>query len=332
MKKFLSFIVFSAIILNIHSVFAQNIIGEYSDGTLNIENGRSYALLNIYSNDVLCGSYLAHSSDGKYSFDIPETAISEELRLVYANGDMYDVTVQTPPPVQTPTPAPQPTKTPRPDVYEKASDALHAPAVVTSVSEIFSEGENRYMLSMLYQGNEITASVGSDISITAAPKNDNNIVGKSANCLSPGDIIHFNCDLQGRIKNIQLIYRPDFINYIADGVKLNSLCGSDGYSKLSFGIPVKTTKHSITVADENGKINDIDVHEKAFIYSISQSPRDVICELSGIGSNSVDTVYVNSKNTDDIGNILSMKELSDISFVLIRSVRNTATEIFVFEY
>lgn len=329
MKKLLSFIISCFMIIGMQTAFATTLTGECINGTLKIKHGSGHALLNIYDNNKLVGSHMAYSDRDEYSFGLSENEIASKLRLVYENGEMYDVSVAVPTPTTEPTP--QPTKPPRPSVYEKAADAVHAPAVVQSVSETIIDAEKFYLLTLLYQGDEITTSVKDSIIINSAPSKDIQIIGKSVNSLKSGDIIHFLCDLQGSVRNIDLIYRPDFNDYIANNTVFNTLYGNDGYSQFHFGVPVSKTKASVTIADENGIIRDIDVDKNAFVYVVSETAKGVNSELYGTGAGAVDTAKIQSNNLDNIGNIISWEDVLDTPYILVRTVRNTATEVFVFE-
>ncbi len=336
MKKLISFIVVSAIVMSMGMVFAEtkdDITAYYNVGVLTVdytEDTADYAMLNIYSDGILVGSRASALSDTGYSFNVSEAEVESEMRLVYKSGEIYDVAVATPEP--TPDATPEPQKTPRPEVYEKATDAMNAPAVVKSVSETMIDGETYYVLSMIYQGEEITANVRGWVEISSAPEKDIQLAGQNVNALQSGDVIHFACDMQGRIKSVRVIYRPDFADYIGNGADFCELYGNDGYSRFVFGVPVKTTKAAVTIADETGNITDIEVHKGAFVYNVSQTARDCLAELYGYGAKAIGTVYVNQNNFDDEGNVISWSDTDNIFYVLVRTVRGVATEIVVFEY
>ncbi len=331
MKKLISFISAFAIIAGVATAFANipdTIEGYYKDDKLVIENldNVGIAVINGYIDGRLSGSDVSEVVDGVFECDADFLKDAQRLRLAYG-GQVCNVKIIEP--VATPTP--KPTRTPRPAVYEKALDAVHAPAVVRGVESAFVNGENCYSISMLYQGNEVTVNVGEDIQIVSAPAKDAYMTGKTAETLNEGDVIHFLCNLQGQVTSIDLIYRPDFADYITDNTDFTTLYGNDGYSQYKMGVVVRTGKASVLVSDLTGTTTDYEVDKGAFIYSVADRRTDKT-ELYGLGAKAVITSGMHPDNLDDNDCIISMSAISEPVYALIRQVRGVATEIIVLDY
>ena len=326
------------------------------DGGVFVEyKGGKNAVINAYDGDTLEYSNSAARETGGYFFKVPDEYVSDRLRIYCVGIGIFDVklgeydavssatTTETEAPTQAPTAAPSgtpseaPARTPIPAVYEKNLDALNAPAVIEQVTTTQEDGETYHVLRMLYQGEEITHNVRDWVTIDAAPSWHSELAGRTADYLKEGDVIHFVCDMQHRIRNIDLIYRPDDDNYIYTGgdygSKFSRLIGRDGYSSFAFGVLVKTAKGYVLLADMNGRTTEVDVSKDAFIYAISASSRrGDHCELRGTGATAITKAYVANNNFDDSENVISWDEVDVSSYALARICKGTATEVIVIEY
>ena len=226
---------------------------------------------------------------------------------------------------EAPTAAPAPVKTPYPAVYEKALDAVNAPAVVMEVNETLINGETWYDTAMLYQGVEINTKIYEDAVIESAPPVNENLIGSNTSALKKGDVIHFTCDLQGRVKSIEFIFRPTCEDYAQSGRTAADLVGSDRYSTFHFGVPIKTAKGYMELLGLDGKITEIDLHTGTFIYGDTIGRRSGTVELLGTGYSSV----MPTKLPHDT--FSSWEDISPTAYVLVRARNGTATEIIQFE-
>lgn len=339
MKKFISFLCCMAMMTGILPARAADIavLAVYRDGNL------------VYSTNTLkTGDTYDFTISDEYENDDVRVYCAEkaECNIFYVN----DATAETPAPAETASPIPEeeiaaqtpapaateaPVKTPYPAVYEKALDAVNAPAVVEGFSEQIIDGEKYYVTNMLYQGIEITSSIRDSVIIESAPAWHLELVGENASALREGDVIHFTCDLQGRIKSIEFIYRPDFTDYIKDGgsygSKFSNLIGTDKYSTFCFGIPVRTAKGYMLLADITGKTTDIDLNTGTFVYTVKNSSRGDKTELTGTGYAAIEKAYVQSGNFDDEDNVISWDDVDTSVYALARLRNGTATEVIVFE-
>ena len=361
MKKLISLIaaaVIAAVSAGVVPVSAEGGVlnGFAVDGGVFVEyNGGKNAVINAYDGDTLEYSNSAAKEPGGYFFKVPDEYISDRLRIYFVGIGLFDIklgeydavssatTTETEAATEAPTaaateaPTQAPAKTPIPKVYERNLDALNAPAVIEQVTTTQEGGETYHELKMLYQGQEITHNVRDWVTIASAPSWHSDLAGMTADYLKEGDVIHFVCDLQHRIKSIDLIYRPDFDNYIYSGgdygSKYSKLIGKDGYSSFVFGVPVKTAKGYVLLADVKGRTTEVDVSQDAFIYTVSASSRrGGRCELRGTGASAITKAHVANNNFDDSENVISWDEVDVSSYALARICKGTATEVIVIEY
>ena len=335
MKRFISFILAMVIVSGMAVAYAKasdTVSGYYKDDKLVIESisDSDIAVLNGYDDGVICASNTVKVNQGVYEFDPELFKKADTLRLA-CGGQIYRVDITDLAPEATPTPPPKPTRTPRPAVYEKALDAVHAPAVIKSIESTYVNDENAYRVTMLHQGNEITANIGETVQIVSAPVKDSHLIGKTVSSLTEGDVIHFLCNLRGEVTSIDLIYRPDFADYISDGTAFGSVYGNDGYSSYVFGVAVRTYNGAILVADNTGATTDIEVDKGAFVYSVADVRSDKT-DIHGIGAKSVMASAMPPNNLDDNDCVISMAAITEPVYVLIRQVRSVATEIVMLDY
>lgn len=331
-------VIFTAGIL---TALAQNndktVYGTYKDGALWIAGtveDADFAVLNVYDDGKLCASANARFGESHYSFKLAEDDVSKKMRLVYETGEIYDVELK---PYEEPTQAPAPTSTPEatkepiPEVYEKEIDAVNAPAVITGVSKTVIDGESRTVFKMLYQGKEVETNVRDYIEIVSVPQRNTELLNMPITVLKEGDIIHFACDLQGRIKSVDLLLRPDSEDFIKDGILLSHAVGTDKSSQLALGVVTKSGGSVMYLANNTGAVTDIEVDKRAFVYKVERSSRGEVAELYGVGANAVPETYIANDNTYDDGGIISWEMTEDRVYALARIVRGIATDIFFFE-
>ncbi len=338
---------------------------EYNDGDA------SAAVLSFYNDGVLSYSAMAMRTESGYSFNVPEEYLGERARICYIGGGIFDMEIEemespsaspsaSPEASEAPsaspeaTASPAPERTPVPEAYERELDAIHAPAVVMGISQTQIDGEYYDTLRMLYQGSEVTVSIRDQVTIVSAPDASEYLVGQGTDALREGDVIHLTADLQGRVRSIEFIYRPDFQNYVVSGgdygtdfsklisdsgvVANQSGCSVASYSRgtsgsgtqYAFGVPVDVRGNVLTMANEDGTAMDVYVNSKAMVYTVRNSSRGDNVEFAGNGCNAVDRTYVPDSAFDENGNISSWSDIDVTSYALVRIVNGTATDIVVF--
>ena len=361
-KRLVGFIISTALILCCvpQAAAGGELTGYAVDNGIYVEyKGGMNAVLNIYEDNALVFSNRGKKESGGYFFSVPDEYTDDRVRMYCVGIGIFDVALteydatssatteydatssattvaETASPTPTAAATAAPVKTPIPEVYEKNLDAVNAPAVVQSVSEQKIDGETYYVTKMLYQGGEITHNIRDHITIDSAPSRYSDLKGQTAAALKEGDVIHFTSNMQHLIKSIELIYRPDFEDYIMSGgdygTRYSKLIGKDGYSSYAFGAPVKTGKGYVLLADVNGKTTQVDVAGKAFVYAVSRTARKDKAEMRGTGAAAISKVYVQNTSFDDNDNVISWEDVDITSYALARVVGGTATEVFVFEY
>lgn len=331
MKKILALALVIASVLPCVAVYAQNEIkATLIDNVLTVaytEGEGDVATLTFYDNGKMCGAKSAHYSDGAYKFELTEGDIEKDIRIFFYTEKSYPLLIAMPAPE--PTATPKPTKKPLPAAYEKPLDAVNAPAVVTDVARVSVDGEIGYELTMLYQGETVTTYVREQVMIVSAPSDMSQLTGNNVGYLQAGDIIHFVCDLQGRIRTVEFIYRPDFANYYEDGIPTNGIIGADGFSEFKFGAAINTYRASIEMVGADGNIYDLDVSPDAFVYRVYNGYNGAKCELDGTGPKLVPTAYVPDSNIT--ATTVSWAGVDEIPYVLARVSRGTVTDIIIFE-
>jgi hypothetical protein len=216
-----------------------------------------------------------------------------------------------------------------PQAYEKPLDAFHAPAVVNDSQISVIEGETYYVLSLLYLGEEITVNVRDHIVINSAPLKWQSLKGQAPSMLKKGDVIHFLCDIMGRIKTIDLMYRPDFESYIANGEVFASLYNNDGYSNYYFGVPIESKKGYVLLADADGNTNEVELNSSVMVYTVEEGVKKPLCEFSGMGHNAISKTYIPKSNLDENDNVI-WTDIEDETYALVRTVSGQATDVIVF--
>lgn len=284
------------------------------------------ATVSLYDEGKLCGIKTAKLRDGVYTFNLTDADMDKDMRISYYGEKAYPVKAVTPTPEPTPTPAPQ--KTPYPEAYEKPLDAINAPAVVSEVAEVAVDGELFYELKVWYQGRELTTNVREKVVIKSAPSDVAYLVDKTVNYLQAGDVVHLTSDLQGRVKSVEFIYRPDFEDYFANNIITSGMIGTDNFSEYHFGVAVDTYKDAMELADSNGRITDLDVSPDAFVYIVTKTRKGANVTLDGTGARLVPVAFIPDSNITD--NVIDWNGITEIPYVLARESRGIVTDIIVF--
>lgn len=329
MKKLLAFVLACGMVFASVSVTAQGtyIEGILKDKTLTVthtEGDKAVATVMMYEEGKLSGTKTARLTDGVYTFNL--TDFDKDMRIFFYGEKAYDLKITTPEPEATP--APKPVKTPYPEVYEKPLDAINAPAVVRDVALVSIDGELFYELKVWYQGRELVTNVRDKVTIRTAPPVMAHLVGEKVGCLKAGDVVHLTADLQGRLKSVEFIYRPDFEAYYENDISTSGMIGTDNYSTYHFGVAVGTYKNAMELADSNGHITDLDVSRDAFVYAVTKTRKGANVILEGTGALTVDEAYIPKENITD--NVIDWSDAEELSYVLVRETKGVVTDMIVF--
>ena len=259
------------------------------------------------------------------------------------------------------TPKPQETYNPNvfPEVYGEASVAVNAFAVVEKVSSSVQDSEQGFTIEYLCQGSENSVWLDRDVLIVSAPDSQNALVGEELSALKRGDVVYFNREFGGRIKEAALLYRPssrDVINssddFGTDFEKLFSVNGSAvggysgwkvaGYGKevpsngtyFAFGIAAKRDGNTLYLLNASGDTNDaieLGMPEDVIAYECDMRNTAGVdsIRLSGIRPSIANSVWENAYGSDD-----SVIELDDTeyNYAFARIVDGTVMDIVVYTY
>lgn len=366
MKKFISF--FSAIAVAasyaVVPAYAQDkdvtltvsgsgLCTSFTDGESNI------AVLSFYNNDKLVYSTMASSENGQYTFTVDESYYNDYARIGYIGGGVYDAVIEksqeepveteTPAATASPTETTEPEKTPYPAIYPKPIDAINAPMVVKKNEAAMVDGEEYYKLTVLYQGAETTVSVRGGAEIKSAPDSASYLIGNNASVLKEGDVIHMTAYMSGMIKSIEFIYRPEKTDYVKSeydggtdfkllysaGGKTAGSWNAIGYNGTAaegdgyiFGVPVKTEKGYILLANKEGKVKEVSIASGTIVYTVNNAAKSNKTEFSGFGYAAIGRTFV--PGNDFYESIIDWTDVDDITYALVKVTDGVATDIVVF--
>lgn len=343
MRKLLALMLAAGMVLSCSVVIAEQetkVEGALTENTLTVtynEGERNVATLTIFDEGVLVGTKTTRFENDCYTFELSDDDVDKDMRIYFYESETYAVNVVeiTVEPTETPTEVPaetettKPVRTPYPEAYEKPLDAINAPAVVKDVQTVVVDGELYYELTLLHQGREFVTNVREKVLVASAPANMTSVVGEKTDCLKAGDVIHVTSDLQGRVRSIEFIYRPEFTNYFYEGISVDNVIGNDGWSEFVFGVAVETYSDAMEIMDGEGNIYDLAVSPAAFVYGVSYGRKGAVTDLYGKGARSVPRVRIPDANLEDEAHLWDGME--EMPYVLARVSRGIVTDIIVFE-
>ena len=331
-----------------------------------------------YSNDeskLLYASGVCKPTDGKITLD-KENLYTVMRAYDVKNNLIFDVLFEASEPTVTPvptvTPAPtasaEPTAAPTaspsstynpnefPDVYEKAVNAIQAFAVIESVTQVSVDSQTEIKITYWYQGKQQSDTFGDDVNIVAAPENAQDLVSASLSSLKRGDVVYFNRNMSGKIKEIAVIYQiqnSDIVNSTSDfGASFEKLFsingGVGGYSgwtvaqygqklaskgtQYAFGVIAKRDNNNVYLLNKTGNTDNsilVDVAEKAMVYKCNMTLKSGIelTKTSGIVSAISSKAWNDAYGTESP--IISLND-SGYNYMLARIVDGTATDVVIY--
>lgn len=348
MKKFISFTAAVIMMMNLtpYTVVAEEtkVTGLINEGNVSVQYGaleNDWAVINGYTDGKLAMSCKSEKTDNVFIFDLPALDKDIQMRISYSGGEIYPFLLESAETVTSPAPtepeketappsATEPVGKKYPQAYEKPLDALHAPAVVNDSQVSVIDGETYYVLELLYLGEEITVNVRDTIVINSAPLRWQELEGQEPSMLKKGDVIHFLCDMLGRVKTIDLMYRPEFTDYVSENANLSLLYNHDGYSKYYFAVPIEAKKGYVLLAGTNGKTTEVNLNPSVMVYTVEEGGKKPLCEFTGMGYNAISKTVIPKSNLDDDGNVISWADVDDQTYALVRVVDDEATDVIVF--
>ena len=354
--------------------FAENINANYTDNVLSFEQkDENIAVVSCYDeNGKLCYSNMYKSEDGNFSADIPKEYKGMKTKVYFVNSkEIKEVSVSddvqpTATPSVTPTATPSATEKPSattapttkpstdtPSIYEKAADAIYAPAVVKDVELTTKDGEDMYAVTLFSKGKEVKALIENDLTFETSSETYSFMKGKNASSLEEGDVICLTANVAGtRINHIYFIYRPqdediitgsqdfgtDFEKLITENgssvanqwklMKYGEKASSDRY-QYAFGLIGKVGSNSLTLINKSGSTDnviEVDTKKDTIVYTCDVSNKNEV-EIASVG----DITSTIPKSTFDKDNTIDFTNDYSYNYALVRVVDGTATDIVVYE-
>ncbi|MCD8181363.1 MAG: hypothetical protein LUF26_07795 [Firmicutes bacterium] len=374
-RKFIS-VLLAAVMTAGTTVFAQTLTAVDNGSALVFEReGDTIAVLSCYDDDgVLCYSNKYKSEDGEFALEIPEQYEDMRKRVYFVDTNEFidieaedDDTADEPAATETPEATETPSATDEPDateepattsskypsIYEKALDAIYAPALVTDVeTSVDSNDEEIYAVTVFYQGEEMKVGIETDLEISTAPDAYSFAVGEDAGALEPGDVVSMTANLAGtRINRLDLLFRPTSENLATDSadygtdfeelftsggkvasqwsyIKFGEKASSDRY-QYAFGIIAMKSGSTLTLINKEASEDEtieVDFQSDTMVYSCDVSGKEYDFEI--VDTNSIETTLSESEFKKN-GSI----ELTDdysYNYAFVRIVDGTATDIILY--
>jgi len=232
--------------------------------------------------------------------------------------------------------------------------AVTAYMMVKDASVVVENDETKTLLKVLYRGEESEVLVEDDIKILSAPSVNAELVGENASALKEGDIVYCSTTMNGRLRTIELIYRPtvggvvlkeeDFgtnfeslFTYNGAVTKANptpiAVFGNENYQKHQYAFGVikdgKSGKY-MTLTNKKGITEQdmiIDLHDNTVVYVFDAKKRD----KTYIGTLAdIEKSYFIPDSLDEDDNVISWSDEGDYVYALVRMGEGTALDVAVF--
>lgn len=355
MKKIISAMLAAAMLLSVTTAFA---VGVSRAVVMCYDNGGTLTYSSLLRNgDIALPSAFDDSVKKVYIVDTNEFTDWDGYKAMAAPEEPTATEAPAPTAAPASTVAPKATNKPSSSntgstPYEKEVDGVYAPAVVVeSESSVNDNGDDVYVLTVFYHGEEIKVTVEEDILISTAPNAYSYMKGKDMSYLEKGDVIAMAANIRGdRILTVDFITRPtdedivtggedygdNFERLFASGLKVadkwsyikyGQKPSSDKY-QYAYGIVAKMSNGALTLLNTSGITDDaieIDVDANAYVYTCAVNGKEYDLEIGSRG---------------DIFSTLPSKILNDdvaaldsdyaYNYALVRIVDDTATDVVVF--
>lgn len=239
-----------------------------------------------------------------------------------------------------------------PEVYDIEKDANRAIMVVSSVSNVYENEESLCEVKVLFHGEELRYLLSEEVYLNAVPKAYAELSGESTYSLKKGDIIKLNALFSGKVKSVDLIFRPaknnpvfsdtDFGDGFSDLFSLNGMvAGEPAYGVLTpdndkrskeysyaFGIVKDYNNFELQICDKNGDILTVDVANKAICYNADKEEK---FEPEKAGLASIRRGMASKTAFDEDDNFIGWDEEESYDYAFLRMVGNEATEVVLYK-
>ena len=239
--------------------------------------------------------------------------------------------------------------------YPTELDAATAFMMVKDISEIADDDGIKTKLTVFFRGEETELLVDEEITIGSAPLIYSELTNESVSSLMKGDIIYCSTNLSGKLRTVELVYRP----YSSDIIMQDTNFGDNFELLFSLGNTV-TTARSTPIAVYGGN-NSLRQQYAFGVIKDRKSDRYMqLCNKAGLDANDIiidltpDTVvYVydkskrnnniyigtladieksefNSKLIDDDNNIIGWSDDCTHNYALVRMAEGVALDVAVY--
>lgn len=213
----------------------------------------------------------------------PETGIKIKDFIKYEIPSVISETPETEPEIQKPEPDAEITGNENNTAisrYPTEYDAATAFMMVKSVETVADEEAIATKLTVLFRGEETTVTIPEEIVLSAAPYINYELINAPASELKPGDVIYCSTNMSGKIRTIELIFRPQKKDIVSQDINYGNnfeLLFSDGNAV--------TNANPVPIAVYGGKI-----YNRQYAFGVIREKKNGYMELvnkSGIADNNI---------------------------------------------
>ena len=236
--------------------------------------------------------------------------------------------------------------------YPTAMDSATAFMMVKEINSVSVDDETKTSLKVLFRGEERELLVDEDMTIDSAPIANSALKHDSVSALKAGDIIYCTTNLSGKLRTVELIFRPlsgDIITDTADyGVNFERLYSADGQRvsvrnpipigvfggnnskerQYAFGAVKEIGTTYFTLCNKAGRTSqdiNVDITSDTIVYVYDKSKKNGnihIGDISDIIGCGFDT-----DAKDDADNVTDWSKTFERHYALVKMAKGTATEI-----
>ncbi len=326
------------------------------------------AVAGFDENNVLISADICEISEGEESYSTSAELLdkTKSIRIYFPKTQAMVKNfikaekgeIATPEEEPTPVPTKEPVATPTPQEalsrYPTKLDEATAFMMVNDVTTIVVDDEIKTLLKVFYRGEETEIYVDENMEISSAPDINSDMAGKSVSALATGDIIYCSTNTAGKLRTVELIYRPieeeivfadeDFGKnfeklFAIDGQVTKArpvsvaAYGSDTYKKqeYAFGV-IKDRKIAsfMMLCNKKGLSEEdivIDLSEDTVVYVYDAAKRNKVY-IGGAGD--IEKSYFDAQTLDLDENVISWSEENVYTYALVRMAEGQALDVVVF--
>lgn len=330
MKKIIIGLIFILSLMQITVMAKENDFTLYSKDsfikeittTKSIDN----AMLVLYKNDkTISSAYTLDFENNKAITSIP-TPLNDEFIKIYYNIGTDNVSYINTDDIK----ALPSEETKLPNTYPTDAAAIDAIAVIKSVNTIvLDNNEIVNRINCLYQGIEIFIDVDENFTITAGNNDMKMYEGMNISTLSEGDIVSFSASLSGKLRKVNLLFKPYKTDIITEDNNILFQSFNDKFS--TYGVIADKLKNdTIVLYDKTGLEKNalyLDLYDDASVYVYDMSKRK---DKISIGTKAdIIKSEISPKDIDEDDNILSWGD-NRRNYAYVRVYDNMVCDIVVF--